>query len=80
MNGSSRSGVVYEYSPKGKKLREYSIIKAVPSIRPYALTYVTDIFVNGPFVYIAVDNGVYSVSLDKTLAPGDLVFAQTVCS
>jgi hypothetical protein len=79
MNGSSRSGVVYEYSTKGKKLREYSFLLTLPSIRPTALTYVTDILVKGASIYILVDNGVYFVSSNKVLAPGDFVFPQAVC-
>jgi hypothetical protein len=79
MNGASGSGVVYEYSSKGKKLREYSFIIALPSIRPVALTYVTDILVNSPSMYIRIDNGVYLVSLDKGLTPGDYIFPQEVC-
>jgi hypothetical protein len=79
MNGSSKSGVVYEYSPKGKKLREYSFITDIPSIAPRALTYVTDIIVKSPSVYIIVDNGVYAVSLNKAYSPGELVFQQEAC-
>lgn len=79
MNGSSRSGIVYEYSPKGKKLREYSFMTALPSIHPTVLTYVTDIIVRSPLIYIQVDNGVWAVSSEKALARGDFVFAQTDC-
>ncbi|MEK6410522.1 MAG: hypothetical protein AABN34_26660 [Acidobacteriota bacterium] len=76
MNGSSKSGVVYEYSRKGKKLGEYSVIRALPSIRPHALTHVTDLLVRTPTIYLNVDNEIYSVDSKKALAPGDSVFPQ----
>lgn len=81
MNGSSRSGVVYEYSRKGKKLGEYSVVRALPFIHPQALTHVTDILISTPTIYLNVDNGIYSVDSKKGLTPDESVFIQeeTAC-
>ncbi|MFY9556878.1 MAG: hypothetical protein WAV47_19375 [Blastocatellia bacterium] len=79
MNGSSRSGLVYEYSTKGKKLREYSVLLDVSSVRSPVLTYVTDILVRTPSIYVVVDSGVYLGSANDALAPGDFVFPQDTC-
>jgi hypothetical protein len=79
MNGSSRSGLVYEYSPKGKKLREYSFLLTLPSIRPIVPTFVTDILVRDTSICVVVGGGVFSASSNKALAPGDFVFPQDAC-
>src|SRR6266404_1853951 len=79
MNGSSRSGLVYEYSSKGKKLREYSFLLTLPSIRPIVVTSVIDIFVKDTLINIVVGGGVFSASSNKALAPGDFVFPEDTC-
>lgn len=79
LNGSSKSGLVYEYSPKGKKLREYSFLLTLPSIRPIVLTLVTDILVRDTSIYVVLGGEVFSTSSNKALAPGDFVSTQDTC-
>lgn len=76
MNGSSRSGLIYEYSSKGKKLRDYSLILNLPSMRPIFPTSVSDVVVRDPSIYIPVGGGIVSVSSNKALTHGDFVFPQ----
>ena len=80
MNGSSRSGIIYEYSPKGKKLNEYGIILSLPSIAPFSLSSVTNIVVWNRSAYILYPNGLYYVSTDKSVPSGEVVFPQEVCA
>ncbi len=80
MNGSSRSGIVYEYSPKGKKLNEYGFILNLPSIVPIGITRISDIIVRNQSAYILYDNGLYRVSIDKSSPPDDVIFSQEACS
>jgi hypothetical protein len=78
MNGSSRSGLVYEYSPEGVKLREFSFILVLPSVT-HVLTYVSDILVRNTSLYVVVDSGVFLVSSTNTVSPGDFVSIQADC-
>ncbi|MEK6300415.1 MAG: hypothetical protein AABO41_06805 [Acidobacteriota bacterium] len=79
MDGSSRSGLVYEYSQKGKKLREYAFGIALPGMRPFPVSSVTDLIVRSASIYLFGGGGVYSVSSNKALPPGGLVFADVAC-
>ncbi len=49
VNGSSRSGIVYEYSPEGEKLREYAFV-----LRPTlaVLVGMEEIVVRSPWIYV----------------------------
>lgn len=79
MNGSSRSGLVYEYSPKGKKLREYAFVVTFPLMRPYPVTWVTDLIVRSPSIYVFTSGGAFSVSSNKAFPPGGVMFADAAC-
>ncbi len=57
MNGSSRSGVVYEYDSNGIKLREYALIFAASTTTPLIITNVWDIVVRNQFMYILTTQG-----------------------
>jgi hypothetical protein len=52
MNGSSTSGVVYEYSSQGQKLREYALRVDSPGATVQNITNVKDIAVTGSMLYV----------------------------
>lgn len=79
MNGSSRAGLVLEYSRRGKKLREYTLVVKDIANRPVSLTFVTDLLVRGASLQFLVGDVVYSVSSDRGLAASDYVFPQEAC-
>lgn len=69
MNGSSKSGVVYEYSAKGKKLREYAFFLRGEAGSYKAITGVKGLAVSSPHVFVlTVEGVVYRYSLGSDLA------------
>lgn len=68
LNGSAKSGVVYEYSPGGEKLREYAFFLPDDSGAYRAITGVKAIVVRAPSVFILSDEGaVYRYNLNDNL-------------
>ncbi len=52
MNGSSRTGVLYEYNTQGEKLREYDLQTESPSAPPMKITGVRDIAITNSGVHV----------------------------
>ena len=52
MNGSSTSGVVYEYDGQGQKVGEYALRVNVPGVPPQNITNIKDIAVTGSSLYV----------------------------
>lgn len=75
MNGSSDSGVVYEYTPDGKKLHEYSFVVSSPAVTK-VITGVNRIIVRAPSIYIFTFSGAFSfdgnTSTREFVAPQEL--------
>lgn len=59
MNGSSDSGVVYEYSSGGKKLHEYRFLVYSPSYQSDTITSVTRLAVRSPLIYVFTSGGAF---------------------
>lgn len=57
MNGTSKSGVVYEYNADGEKLREYAFLISPPSGLREIITGVRDIVVKTPWIYVLTWEG-----------------------
>lgn len=69
MNGSSKSGVVYEYSVKGKKLREYAFFLNGYAGAYKAITGVKGIAVRAPHVFVlSVEGAVYRYNRGSDLS------------
>lgn len=67
MNGTSKTGVVYEYDPSGAKLREYAFV--FKSAQGYSdiITGMRDIAVRGSWIYVlAWDGRVYRFNLNNS--------------
>ncbi len=61
-NGSSRSGVVYEYSLDGEKLREYAfVLKPTRDV----IVGVEEIAVRWPWIYVFTSAGAYRFRADR---------------
>jgi hypothetical protein len=57
MNGSSKHGTVYEYSPEGAKLKEYAFLIKQPSDLGDIITGVNGLVVRAPFIYVLTSQG-----------------------
>jgi hypothetical protein len=67
MNGSSLSGVVYEYNTTGAKLREYAFVFDAPS-NPLIITDVMSIVVRNRSIYLLASDGLaYRFQIDNRL-------------
>jgi hypothetical protein len=75
MNGSSRTGVVYEYDAGGKKLGEYALVLKNQPGGARAVPSVGHIVVRSPSVYVFTDDGNYLFDLRNTLGTNALVLA-----
>ncbi len=65
MNGSSESGVIYEYATNGEKLREYALL--IKSSSPEIVTGVKDIIVRDRSIHILTwESQVYRFSVDNS--------------
>jgi hypothetical protein len=68
MNGSSQSGVVYEYDSSGRKLNEYAFV-FTGSSTPVIITDATDIAVRSPSIYLMTSGGqVYKFDINNRLS------------
>jgi hypothetical protein len=77
MNGSSDSGVVYEYKPNGKKLREYSFRTDSRSLSK-TVTGVNHVLAWSSHIYIFTVNGVFRVDVNQP-TPTGRVEPQATC-
>jgi len=57
MNGTSKTGVVYEYDTNGVKLREYAFLLKSPKGYSDIITGTKDIVVKGPWIYVLTWDG-----------------------
>jgi hypothetical protein len=57
MNGSSKQGTVYEYSPEGVKLKEYAFLLKQPSNLGNIITGINGLVVRAPFIYVLTSQG-----------------------
>jgi hypothetical protein len=64
MNGSSDSGVVYEYKPNGKKLKEYKFLVDSPSYPTKTIISMTQLFVRSPSIYLFTFNGAFRIDIN----------------
>jgi hypothetical protein len=68
LNGSSTSGVVYEYSGDGRKVREYALESNVPGLSRYRLTGVKGIAVTAATLYVLTnEQQIYRFNLTDSL-------------
>lgn len=79
VNGSSRCGVVYEYTPDGQKLREYAFSVEGSSSFSGVLPGVQHIFVKGPSASLFTMFGAYQVNLTEIATLPRTVPAQNAC-
>lgn len=69
MNGSSKTGVVYEYDADGTKLGEYAFVTDFAPGAPTPITGVKGIVVKSPVIYVLTTEGVvHRFSLTDRLA------------
>lgn len=67
MNGTSKTGVVYEYDPNGVKLREYAFVFKGAQGYSDIITGMKDIVVREPWIYVlAWDGRVYRFNLNNS--------------
>jgi hypothetical protein len=57
MNGSSKQGTVYEYSPEGVKLKEYAFLLKQPSNLGDIITGINGLVVRAPLIYVLTSQG-----------------------
>ncbi|MEW6209457.1 MAG: hypothetical protein AB1631_13890 [Acidobacteriota bacterium] len=77
MNGSSDSGVVYEYKPNGKKLREFSFLIDSPSLSKTVIS-INQVLAWSSHIYIFTANGKFRVDVNQP-APSGRVEPQATC-
>lgn len=69
MNGSSKSGTVYEYSAEGAKLKEYAFLLRRPSNLGDIITGINGLVVRAPFIYVLTSDGaVYKFNLENDVS------------
>lgn len=69
MNGTSKTGVVYEYDTNGVKLREYAFVLKGDSAYTGIITGVKDLVVRNNWIYLLTWDGlVYRFSLNNTVS------------
>ncbi|HEX2269945.1 MAG TPA: hypothetical protein VHH35_10435 [Pyrinomonadaceae bacterium] len=69
MNGSTKHGTVYEYSPEGVKLKEYAFLLKQPSNLGDIITGINGLVVRAPFIYVLTSQGaVYKFNLNNDVA------------
>ncbi len=69
MNGSSKHGTVYEYSPEGTKLKEYAFLLKQPSDLGDIITGINGLVVRAPFIYVLTSQGaVYKFNLEDDVS------------
>lgn len=69
MNGSTKQGTVYEYSPEGVKLKEYAFLIKQPSDLGDIITGINGLAVRAPFIYLLTSDGaVYKFNLNNDVA------------
>ena len=78
MNGSSDSGVAYEYTPDGKKLHEYSFVVSSPVVTK-VITGVNQIIVRAPSICLFTSSGAFSFDWNTRTIPGEFVAPQEAC-
>lgn len=67
MNGTSKTGVVYEYDANGEKLREYAFVFKGPQGYSDIITGIKEIVVRDPWIYVlAWDGRVYRFNLNNS--------------
>jgi hypothetical protein len=79
MNGSAKSGVVYEYDGGGKKLGEYTLVLKSQSGKARAVSSVEHLIVRSPSVYVFTGEGNYLFNLRNRLGANALVFEPANC-
>lgn len=79
MNGSSKTGVVYEYDGNGKKLGEYALVLRNRAGITRAISSVAHIVVRSPSVYVFTDDGNYLFNLRNTLGANALAVDSGNC-
>lgn len=62
MNGSSSSGILYEYDCYGRKVREYALVSKPASV----ILGVKDLLVRPPLIYVFANNAAYRFDLDES--------------
>lgn len=66
MNGTSKTGVVYEYDPSGVKLREYAFVFKGREGYSNIITGIKDIVVKDPWIYVLTWDGlIYRFNLSN---------------
>jgi hypothetical protein len=69
MNGTSKTGVVYEYDANGLKLREYAFVLKGPSGYTGVITGVKDLVVRNKWIYLLTwDGQAYRFNVDNSVS------------
>ncbi|HVF92185.1 MAG TPA: hypothetical protein VNH22_19120 [Blastocatellia bacterium] len=73
MNGSSETGLLYEYNDKGEKLKEYAL-----AVNSRAISGVNHLLVKLPLIYAFTFQGAYRFDVNKT-SPDSAILAAGPC-
>lgn len=79
MNGSSDSGVLYEYKLNGRKLQEYKLLTDAASYPTRVITDISHVVVRTPSVYAFTMHGALRFDLNRTMPDSDDLHAEATC-